>query len=219
MQFKSFFFVVLVVGMLASCSSKTENSMNLSRGAQQVAVLWTPADGSEAEMMQFIADNECQTDSERLVLFESLSRILERMYESADLLTVELLKPTQLTNGAEPQTPDWIMSGYSPLAHFADDMFANKLAFVTILNFPHYTLEEKNTLGRNWTRQEWAYARMGDVFTTRVPAAVNTQMAQALGGLFVENVVGIHLLVLHLAGLGQAKALGGAAVGLLLGHG
>ena len=187
MQFKSFFFVVLVVGMLASCSSKTENSMNLSRGAQQVAVLWTPADGSEAEMMQFIADNECQTDSERLVLFESLSRILERMYESADLLTVELLKPTQLTNGAEPQTPDWIMSGYSPLAHFADDMFANKLAFVTILNFPHYTLEEKNTLGRNWTRQEWAYARMGDVFTTRVPAAVNTQMAQALAN--AENYI------------------------------
>jgi hypothetical protein len=58
------------------------------------------------------------------------------------------LRPTQLTNAAEPQIPDWIMSGYSPSAHFSDDMFANKLAFITIMNFPHYSLEEKNRLGR-----------------------------------------------------------------------
>ena len=71
------------------------------------------------------------------------------------------------------------MSGYSPLAHFSDDMFANKLAFITIINFPHYSLEEKNRLGKEWTRQEWAMARMGDVFTTRVPAEVKARLAQA----------------------------------------
>ena len=169
-----------IICVMLSCTSQTDHSMNLSRGAQQVAALWTAEDGSQDELAQFIADNECKTDSERLALFESLSRILENVYQSADLLTVELLRPTQLTNACEPQNPDWIMSGYSPLAHFADDMFANKLAFITILNFPHYTLEEKNTLGRHWTRQEWAYARMGDVFTTRVPAAVKTQMSQSL---------------------------------------
>ena len=103
------------------------------------------------------------------------------------MLTVELLRPTQLTNASEPQMPDWIMSGYSPLAHFSDDMFANKLAFITIINFPHYTLEEKNALGKNWTRLEWAYARMGDVFTTRIPAEVNTRMAQALAD--AENYI------------------------------
>ena len=169
-----------IICVMLSCTSQKDHSMNLSRGAQQVAALWTAEDGSQDELAQFIADNECKTDSERLALFESLSRILENVYQSADLLTVELLRPTQLTNADEPQNPDWIMSGYSPLAHFADDMFANKLAFITILNFPHYTLEEKNTLGRHWTRQEWAYARMGDVFTTRVPAAVKTQMSQSL---------------------------------------
>ncbi len=176
-----------IICMMLSCTSQTDHSMNLSRGAQQVAALWTAEDGSQDELAQFIADNECKTDSERLALFESLSRILENVYQSADLLTVELLRPTQLTNACEPQNPDWIMSGYSPLAHFADDMFANKLAFITILNFPHYTLEEKNTLGRHWTRQEWAYARMGDVFTTRVPAAVKTQMSQSLA--HAENYI------------------------------
>ena len=167
-----------IVGLTACTAKKTE-TMEYPRGEQQVRALWTPEDGTQEELEQFIADNTCQTDSERIALFESLSKAFENLFQSADMLTVELLRPTQLTNAAEPQTPDWILSGYSPLAHFSDDMFANKLAFVTILNFPHYTLEEKNTLGKHWTRQEWAFARMGDVFTTRVPASVNTRMAQA----------------------------------------
>ena len=157
------------------------------RGVQQAAALWTAEDGSQADFDQLVADYYCQTDSERLALFESLSRILENVYQSGDMLTVELLRPTQLTNASEPETPDWIMSGYSPLAHFTDDMFANKLAFITIINFPHYTLEEKNELGKHWTRLEWAYARMGDVFTTRIPAKVKTRMAQVLAN--AENYI------------------------------
>ena len=186
MKFKTLFLGFLV---LAACtkqqSMKTDPSMPL--GVQQAAALWTEQDGTQADFEQLVADYYCQTDSERLALFESLSRILENCYQSADMLTVDLLKPTQLTNAAEPQTPDWIMSGYSPLAHFSDDMFANKLAFITIINFPHYTLEEKNSLGKTWTRQEWAFARMGDVFTTRVPAEVNTRMAQAFAN--AENYI------------------------------
>ena len=166
--------------ILASCTQKSPVSTDKSAplGVQQAAALWTEKDGSQADFDQLVADYYCSSDSARLALFESLSRIFENVYQSADMLTVDLLKPTQLTNAAEPQVPDWIMSGYSPLAHFLDDMFANKLAFITIINFPHYTLEEKNTLGKNWTRQEWAYARMGDIFTTRVPADVIARIAQ-----------------------------------------
>ena len=173
--------ILLGCVMLAACSSKTsiKSYESAPLGVQQAAALWTAEDGSQEVFDQLVADYYCTTDSARQALFESLSRIFEKMFESADMLTVELLRPTQLTNTSEPESADWIMSGYSPLAHFSDDMFANKLAFITIMNFPHYTLEEKNTLGKNWTRQEWAYARMGDVFTARVPAEVNRQIAQA----------------------------------------
>ena len=177
---KRYLFLGLI--MLASCTQKMPISSDKSAplGVQQAAALWTEKDGTQAEFEQLVSDYLCQTDSERYALFESLSRIFEQVYQSADMLTVELLRPTQLTNASEPQESDWIMSGYSPLAHFSDDMFANKLAFITIINFPHYSLEEKNRLGKEWTRLEWAYARMGDVFTTRVPGEVNTRMAQAL---------------------------------------
>ena len=166
--------------MLAACTQKSpvKPDENAPLGVQQAWELWTEEDGSRAEFEQLVSDYYCQTDSQRQMLFESLSRILENVYQSADMLTVELLRPTQLTNAAEPQMADWIMSGYNPLAHFSDDMFASKLAFVTIINFPHYTLEEKNELGRTWSRREWAYARMGDVFTSRVPGEVNARISQ-----------------------------------------
>ncbi len=175
--------------MLAACTTKTSIKTEESAplGIRQAAALWTDADGTQEEFNQLVADYYCTTDSDRLALFESLSRIFENVYQSADMLAVELLRPTQLTDAGEPQASDWIMSGYSPLAHFSDDMFANKLAFVTIMNFPHYTLEEKNTLGKAWTRQEWAYARMGDVFTTRVPGEVNARKAQAFAD--AENYI------------------------------
>ena len=191
---------MLAVSMLTSCTSESSpvsaalvtelqqelcalhpeaDAAVIERGVSQAAALWTAEDGTEGEFEEFVRENYCVTAADRQLLFESLSRVLENCYQSADMLTVDLLKPTQLTNAGDPQTPDWIMSAYSPLAHFSDDMFANKLAFLTILNFPHYSLEEKNTLGRNWSREQWAMARMGDVFTTRVPAAVNARLAQA----------------------------------------
>ena len=175
--------------MLASCTAKSpiKSDKYQLRGVQQAAALWTDQDGTQDDFEQLVKEYYCEKDSERLALYQSLSRIFEQVYQSADLLAVELLRPTQLTDAGEPQSTDWIMSGYSPLAHFSDDMFANKLAFVTIINFPHYSLEEKNKLGKNWTRQEWAYARMGDIFTTRVPAEVNVRMAQACAN--AENYI------------------------------
>ena len=155
------------------------NAARVERGIGQAAALWTAEDGSDEDFRTLVREHFCTTDSERVALFESLSRILENCYQSADMLTVDLLKPTQLTDSGEPTAADYIMSAYSPMAHFADDMFANKLAFITIMNFPHYSLEEKNAMGRSWSRLQWAMARMGDVFTTRVPAAVNAQLAQA----------------------------------------
>ena len=155
------------------------NAARVERGISQAAALWTAEDGSDEDFRTLVREHFCTTDSERVALFESLSRILENCYQSADMLTVDLLKPTQLTDSGDPTAADYIMSAYSPMAHFADDMFANKLAFITIMNFPHYSLEEKNAMGRSWSRLQWAMARMGDVFTTRVPAAVNAQLAQA----------------------------------------
>ena len=82
------------------CSADAAQAVLIERGVSQAAALWTADDGSEQEFCTFVRENYCDTDSQRLALFESLSRILENIYQSADLLTVDLLKPTQLTNAS-----------------------------------------------------------------------------------------------------------------------
>lgn len=162
-------------------------SDKLERGIRQAAALWRIEDGTEQEFVTFVTENFAQKPEDREALFNSLCRLLENLSESSDMLTVELLKPTQLTNAGEPTTIDWLMSGYNPSAHLTDDLFANKVAFITILNFPHFSLSEKNILGATWTRREWAEARLGDVFTQRIPAREQTQMAEALAA--AENYI------------------------------
>ena len=159
----------------------------MERGVKQAAALWTDEDGSAEEFRAFVNTHYAKTEEERTALFESLSRIMERLNESADMLTVELLKPTQLTNAGEPTDIDWIMSGYDTKAHLMDDLFDNKVAFITVLNFPFYSLEEKNTLGEHWTRREWAEARLGDIFTSRVPAKIQAKMTETMAA--AENYI------------------------------
>lgn len=64
---------------------------------------------------------------------------------------------------------------YSPGAHLTDDLYASKIGFMIALNFPKVSLEEKEALGND--RKAWAYARLGDIFVERIPAAVKQSAA------------------------------------------
>jgi hypothetical protein len=60
-------------------------------------------------------------------------------------------------------------------------MYSNRIAFVIALNFPYFTLAEKEALGPAWNREEWAMARLGNMFVSRVPAELNQALAAAKG--------------------------------------
>lgn len=151
----------------------------IKKGVKQVAALWDTTDGTNEQFMQFCIANYAGTDSAKKELFEKLSKNLEILYGYFNKITIELLKPLHLAGG-EIQPIDEIFGSYNVGSHLVDDLFKNKIAFITILNFPNYSLKEKNELGKNWTRLEWAYARLGDIFTSRVPAEVLQQFNDAL---------------------------------------
>ena len=148
------------------------------RGEQQCAALWRAEDGSQADFDAFVQQWRATTPEARYALFEKISRALEIFNTQANQTTIELGRPTVLAAG-EPGEFDYLLSSYDASAHFSDDMFASKVAFITILNFPHYTLEEKNALGGCWDRLQWAYARLGDQFTERIPASVSQRVTAA----------------------------------------
>ena len=167
----------------------------VTRGVEQVASLWNETDGSESDFQSLVTSSYAATADTKKLLYDRMAFVLERCNQSADILNNTLQEPTTLVGKGDPTSVDWIISGYSPMAHFAEDMFANKIAHICVLNFPYYTLEEKNRLGKEWTRQEWAYARMGDVFANRVPGSVMAAYSQELSE--AENYIAGYNIMMH----------------------
>ena len=156
---------------------ETADAELAGRGVNQVASLWRLDDGNTEAFMQFCLDHYIADAGERKELFNTLSRNYEYIWGHLNQLSLELTKPLHLDWG--PIKPvDILFGSYAPGAHLAEDFFTNKIAFLTILNFPFFSLDEKNELGKNWSRLEWAYARMGDIFTSRVRADINQNISR-----------------------------------------
>lgn len=166
--------------VVAELSKLYPNSDRLlmQRGVNQVASLWEEADGNEDAFNQFVKQNYMADATSRHQLFNKLCTAYEILMGTSNQVAIELSLPTVLA-GPDPTRIDYIFSAFSPYSHLWNDLYENKVAFITILNFPNFTLEEKNRLGKTWSREEWAYARMGDMFTSRVPANLRKEAGQA----------------------------------------
>ena len=169
----------------------------LARGVEQAAALWTKADGTADDFEAFCLENFVADPDQRAAMAARLEQNFESLWGCFNKMNVDLNLPIHL-DGPDPTPLDELFGAYSPSAHFNDDMFQQKIAFIVVLNFPFYSLEEKNTLGKDWDRQQWAYARLGDVFTARVPAdclqSLSAQLSAADNYISNYNVEMGHLL-------------------------
>lgn len=156
-----------------------EQSSRIERSVPQAAALWQSTDGSEEEFIQFCMEQFVAHDEDLTNLASTLQRNLEILWGNYNKMSVDMKLPLHVV-GPDITPLDEIFGSFDPYAHLTDDLFANKIAFITILNFPFYTLEEKNEMGANWSRHQWAFARLGDVFTSRIPAEYNQNISNAL---------------------------------------
>ena len=142
----------------------------IERGLRQVAAFWQGDDGDaaafEALMSSQFAGDQAALDA----LFGRFEHMFEQLDGHMLEITRELRAPMDLDLG--PLFPvDELFAGYDPSAHLTEDFFANKLAFVALLNFPLTTLEERSA-ARGWSRRQWAEAQLARRFAERVPAEV-----------------------------------------------
>lgn len=149
------------------------------KGLNQMAALWTEEDGAQDEFISFCLKNYANDEGEREALFKSLSDKFELITGYFHKIDVGLKEPLHLS-GEEPNVVDLEMGGYDVSAHFKDDMFAGKTAFTVILNFPSYSLQEKQQSGEKWSGLQWAYARIGDWFASRIPAEIQQSVSGTL---------------------------------------
>lgn len=150
-------------------SRDNSNKQSIEKGVSQVARLWLETDGDEKAFRSFCEDNYIADPDEKYQVFLKISDYLEGISGHFNEMSLRLQKNLQLDNG--PLHPiDEKFGSYSPSSHLSDDLYNNKIAFIIALNFPHLPLQEKEALGTD--HKAWAYARLGDMFTERIPAAL-----------------------------------------------
>jgi hypothetical protein len=150
----------------------------LKQGLKQVSDFWRKEDGGREEYEAFVRTHFAGDGETLDALFNRMQFIQESIGGHFTEIGRDLRWQTDLDIG--PIYPfDEIMAGYDPSAHLNDDLFANKLAFVVLLNFPLTTIEQRLTEGETWTRRQWAEAALALSYSKRIPSDVNQKAAEA----------------------------------------
>jgi hypothetical protein len=152
----------------------------LSRGLRQVAEFWRATDGDAAAFEELVR-LQFAGDAKTL---DALFDRMEFAFETLDGHMLEIARDFRKQSDLDlgPIYPfDETLAGYDPSAHVTDDLFANKLAFTVLLNFPLTTLRQRLTEGEKWTRRQWAETRLAERFFKRIPASVNLEIGRAAG--------------------------------------
>jgi hypothetical protein len=155
----------------------SEDKNLIQRGVDHAASLWRTSDGIPKEFEAFCLDNYIAESAQKKIVFKKIETNFESLWGHQNKILLDLNKNMHEDNGDDYHKIDAMFAAYSPGSHFSNDFYANKIAFVIALNYPPYSLDEKNEIGKEWTSLEWAYARLGDVFSARVPA----KLSQAIG--------------------------------------
>jgi hypothetical protein len=168
----------------------------VARGIKQCAQFWRAEDGNAAAFAEFVRGNFAGDQAAVDTVFTRYQTLLEQL--DGHLLEIVRTFRTQADLDLGPIMPyDEIFAGYDPSAHSNDDFFRNKLAFVVLLNFPLTTLEERLANGAQWSRRQWAEARLAQRFSRRVPAAVSLDIAAAVSRAD-QYVAGYNIWMHHL---------------------
>lgn len=155
---------------------------------KQTARIWK--DDKEG-FIKFCQDNFITDNNEKELLFDRLSNVFEVINGNFNQISLDLKKPTQLDSPklTYNKKVDDILAGYEPSAHLYRDLFDNKIAMIVTLNFPIYTLEEKEELAKNWTKRDWAKARLAEKFSLDVDPTLyaNGSKAQTDADNYIAN--------------------------------
>lgn len=164
----------------------------IERGVDQAASLWRAEDGDFEKFVleHFIAD-QAGVDK----LFERMQKQLEQVDGHVLELGRSMRWDTDVDTGAQLPV-DSLFAAFDPGAHVVEDMFATKVAFVALLNFPLTTLADRMRDGERWTRRQWAEAKLTGRFDTRIPGAVAAQITAA-GAAADEYIAGYNLWMHH----------------------
>jgi hypothetical protein len=171
------------------------NRARIERGVDQVASLWRAGDGDLVAFCteQFVAD-PAQLDT--------VFARFEGLFEQIDGHFLELGRSLRWVTDVEvgPQLPvDDLFAAYDAGAHVTEDLFASKVAFAALLNFPLTKLADRLRDGKTYDRRTWAEVRLTGRFDTRIPGELR-QAASAVEAAADQYIAGYNVWMHHVLG-------------------
>lgn len=147
-------------------------------GVGQVAQRWWAADGDAKAFSTFCEENFLASPADLTATFQRFAQVMEQVDGHLHEVRRGLTTPLDLDTGPV-KTVDNLLANVDLASHVDEDLFATKVAFLALLNFPVHTLEERLAKGPAWDRETWARSRLMDRFAVRVPAAVQQETTRA----------------------------------------
>ena len=155
------------------------HAARIQTGVAQVAARWWAGDGDDAAFVAFCEESFIADPAELSASFARLQAVLEQIDGHLHEVRRELLTPLDLDTGPLSRV-DRLLGDVNLGAHVDEDLFATKVAFFALLNFPVHTLGQRLELGPGWDRETWARSRLMDRLAMRVPAAVSQAIGRTL---------------------------------------
>jgi hypothetical protein len=149
----------------------------IETGIEQVSKYWLTEDGDENNFKAFILSNFAGDEETLEAMFTRFQEHMEILNGHLDRIVLNFREQADLDLG-NIYPFDEVFAAYDPGAHIAADFFQNKLAFITLLNFPLTTLDQRSTDGMKWTRRQWAETRLASAFNARVPADISQEISR-----------------------------------------
>ena len=171
-----------------------EQRARARQGLDQVASFWREQDGGRAEFEAFVRRNFAGDEEAIDIMFARFEKLLEKLDGHSLEILLAFREQSDLDLGPI-EAYDEIFAAFDPTAHVSDDFFANKLAFVVLLNYPISSLAQRLDEGETWTREQWATARLADRYAKRVPADV--QQAVSAAGAEADQYIAEYNIWMH----------------------
>jgi hypothetical protein len=156
----------------------TAQEARIRQGVTQVAERWWLEDGDSGSFTRFCTEQFVADDAALAAMFSRLQEVVEQIDGHLHEVRRVIRTPADLDTGPV-NAVDELLGAVDLAAHVDEDLFASKVAFLALLNFPVHTLADRLSSADGWDRGTWARSRMMDRFALRVPATVSLDMTAA----------------------------------------
>src|SRR5438067_3636390 len=148
------------------------------RGVNQVTAFWRSEDGDAAGLKGFVEESFVSDPKQLDALLRRFSAAFEQIGGHNLEISRALQSWSQLELGPQMAVDD-LFAALDVSAHLSEDLFASRLAFVALLNFPLPDLQEMIAKGPSWSRRDWAAVRLTRQFALRPSGEARQAVAKA----------------------------------------